>query len=169
MALKRLTLTSKQFRSRAEGATFCQVKIIKRFLQESPSITWGSQKWKGAAAIFIKSLKKIKKERMERLVNLCWSVAAKRAEVNRIEEAKAWIKKYFNVASFSRGEEKFINNANTANILISSPTQAINQEEAEIAKTGPIKRRPKNKAFQGRINIQKGNYSIFGIWAQKLF
>jgi hypothetical protein len=39
----------------------------------------------------------------------------------------------------------------------------MNQDEAEIARIGPIIRRHKKVAFQGRISIQKGNNSIFGI------
>jgi hypothetical protein len=39
----------------------------------------------------------------------------------------------------------------------------MNQEEAEIAKIGPTISRDKNNIFQGRIRIQKGNYSILGV------
>jgi len=40
----KLFFTSKQFKRRAEGATFCQAKIINELAQESPSITWGNHK-----------------------------------------------------------------------------------------------------------------------------
>lgn len=56
-----------------------------------------------------------------------------------------------------------MSNVKIANIFISRPIQAINQDEAEIAKIGPEIRRLANKIFQGRISIQKGNNSIFGI------
>jgi hypothetical protein len=39
----------------------------------------------------------------------------------------------------------------------------MNQEEAEMERIGPNNISLTNKAFQGRIIIQKGNYSIFGI------
>lgn len=58
----RFIFASKQFKSRAEGATFCHARTINTFLQERPSTTWGSHKWKGAAAIFISNPKKIKIE-----------------------------------------------------------------------------------------------------------
>jgi len=90
-------------------------------------------------------------------------VAANKAVVKRIDEANAWIRKYFRVASFSRGEEKFISKTKTASIFISRPTQAMNQEEAETAKIGPATKRLKNIVFQGRMIIQKGNDSIAGI------
>jgi hypothetical protein len=62
---------SKQFNSRAEGATFCQARRMKVFLQDRPSTTWGSHRWKGAAAILIKSLKKIRNEIAEKLERPC--------------------------------------------------------------------------------------------------
>jgi hypothetical protein len=164
----KFSLISKQFNRRAEGPTFCQAKIIKEFLQESPSITWGSHKWKGAAPIFISSLKKIKKEVTEELERLCCKAAASKTVDRRIEEANAWMRKYFKVASFSRGEEKFISKAKTASIFISRPTHTMNHDEAEIEKIGPMIKRLRKIAFQGRISIQKGNISILGIWAQKL-
>lgn len=110
----------------------------------------------------MRSLKKIKKEIDEKLERPWWRVAANKAVDKRIEDANAWIKKYFNVASFSRGEEKFINNAKIASIFISRPIQAMNQEEAEIDKIGPIIKSLKKSAFQGRISIQKGNIPYLG-------
>ena len=152
-----------------DGATFCQASTMKAFSHERPSTTWGSHMWNGAAAIFIKRLKKIKKVAADRLEKFCWKVVANKLIIKRIEDAKAWIKKYFSVASFSRGQEEFINNAKIASMLISRPIHAISHEEAETEKIGPRMRSLRNRAFQGRTNIQKGNYSIFGIWAQELF
>lgn len=42
--------------NRTMGAIFCHVKINKQFIQSSPSITSGNQKWNGAIPIFVKSL-----------------------------------------------------------------------------------------------------------------
>lgn len=36
------------------GAIFCQERRIKQLNQESPSITSGNQKWKGAVPILVK-------------------------------------------------------------------------------------------------------------------
>jgi hypothetical protein len=85
----KLFFTSKQFRSRVEGATFCQAKTINEFIQERPSTTWGSQRWNGAAPIFISNLKKIRKEATEKLERPCCKVAANSAVDRRIEEANA--------------------------------------------------------------------------------
>ena len=38
---------------RIKGAIFCQVKIIIHWNQFKNILTWGNQKWKGAAPIFV--------------------------------------------------------------------------------------------------------------------
>jgi hypothetical protein len=81
----------------------------------------------------------------------------------RIAEAKAWIKKYFRVASEFREDLNLISRASSPNILISRPIHAIIQEEAEIAIVVPSKIIYKNIIFQGRISIKRGSTSIFGI------
>ena len=73
----------------------------------------------------------------------------------KIAEARAWTKKYFNVASELREEGPDINKASKASILISSPIHAINQEEAEIAKSDPKIMMKINNNFQGRIRIKR--------------
>lgn len=35
------------------GAIFCQVIIIKQFIQSNPSMISGNQKWNGAVPIFV--------------------------------------------------------------------------------------------------------------------
>lgn len=81
----------------------------------------------------------------------------------KIAEAKAWTKKYFNVASEFREDLNLISRASSPSILISRPIHAIIQEEAEIAIVVPKKIIYKNIIFHGRISIKRGSASIFGI------
>ena len=66
-------------------------------------------------------------------------------------------------ASAFRGDLLSIKIAKTATVLISSPTQAINQEGADTAITEPEINNKKNKSFQGRIRIKRRSISIVGI------
>ena len=79
------------------------------------------------------------------------------------EEAKAWIRKYLIAASAFRGDLLSIRIAKTAIVLISRPIHAINQEGADIAVTDPKINNRMNKVFQGRENIKRRRFSIFGI------
>ena len=76
-------------------------------------------------------------------------------------EAKAWVRKYFRVASEFRGDFSFIANVMKAIMFISSPIQAVIQEGAEIAIKEPRTSNDKKKAFQGKI--KKRALPIFGI------
>lgn len=72
-----------------------------------------------------------------------------------MEEAKAWIKKYFRIDSEFRGDEECKAKARKANKLISRPIQATSQEEADIVTKEPEIRRRKKSNFHGRINIKR--------------
>lgn len=157
-----------QNRRRKNGATFCQVKIREELIQWNPSIIWGTQRWKGAAPNLIRSLSKInleKKSSDERWPN---NILPEKALQIKIAEAKAWIRKYFKVASELRDDLKLIKRAKSPSMLISRPIHAIIQEEAEIAIQVPRKITYENIIFQGRKRIKRRSTSIFGIWAQKL-
>jgi hypothetical protein len=41
---------------RNKGASFCQVAAIKQLIHEIEDITWGNQKWQGAAPSFSRRL-----------------------------------------------------------------------------------------------------------------
>jgi hypothetical protein len=59
-------------------------------------------------------------------------------ENNRIEEAKAWVKKYFNLASYVYKLLDFIHKGMKDKRLISNPIHTLNQEEEEILIIVPI-------------------------------
>ena len=125
------------------GAIFCQVIKIKLLIQFRPSITLGNQKWKGAIPVFI-----IKEEAkiilinkfiflIKLLLNLIF-IEKSKTENKRIAEAKAWVKKYFNLASDVNKLLEFIQKGIKDNKLISKPIQILNQEEEEILIIVPI-------------------------------
>lgn len=116
-----------------KGAIFCQViKIIFEF-HVSPSITLGSQKWNGAAPVFINIVEEIKT-----IVNFS-KLGAKLIKnkliiiVNKnTAEAKAWIKKYLREDSEENKFFDLIIKGIKDNKLISNPIHILNQEFAEI-------------------------------------
>ena len=63
---------------------------------------------------------------------------------NKIEEAKAWVKKYFNLASDVYKLFEFIHKGMKDKRLISRPIQTLNQEEEEILIIVPAIREVKN-------------------------
>lgn len=138
------------------GVIFCQVIKIKLLIQDNPDITKGSQKWKGAAPIFIKR---------EVIINKLIIVKFKNSffknkniiiiDNNKIEEAIAWTKKYFNIDSldikFLLSDIRGIND----NKLISSPIQTPNQEVALIEIKVLIIKTNKNIKFVKVLLIKK--------------
>lgn len=78
------------------GVIFCQVDKIKQFIHLSPLITFGNQKWNGAAPIFIK-----------REIFIIEDVKLDMKEFNLIKiiknsnliDVKVWIRKYLIIAS----------------------------------------------------------------------
>lgn len=116
-------------------------------IQFRPSITIGNQKWKGAIPVFIinddakiilifefkfkKVFHSIKKEN-------------KIIENNKILEAIAWVKKYFNEASEENKLFNFIVKGIKDNKLISNPIQILNQEDEQILIIVPKKSVDKN-------------------------
>lgn len=88
-------------------------------------------------------------------------------ENNKIEEAKAWVKKYFSEASLDIKLLSFIRGIND-NKLISSPIQAPNHELDEIVTIVLIIKIKKNKIFDELLKIKKKRIKTFmsGVWAQ---
>jgi hypothetical protein len=141
------------------GAIFCQVKSIKPFPHVSPSITPGNQKWRGAAPIFsskddlIKVL--IKGFDVKSVFEVPKIKAANTTVNKRVAEAKAWIKKYFKEASVVIKLEELVIKGIKDRRLISRPTQAPNQEFAEILIIVPLKRVKMNKSLVGLLITRK--------------
>lgn len=89
------------------GAIFCQVRIVRVVSIVAPCATSGSQKWNGAAAIFIISanvmifivIVSVVSEISQFEVFSAFMVVANRIVV----EARVCVRKYFVVASVARG------------------------------------------------------------------
>lgn len=80
------------------GAIFWTVARIVLIFQVRPSITWGSQKCRGAAPIFIIRA---------RVTIVLWAgvhvnrvVGAIKIGIIKSADAITWVRKYFNIASF---------------------------------------------------------------------
>lgn len=80
------------------GASFCQVIKINLFIHVIPSITFGNQKWKGAAPLFM-SKDEITIHKENWLDMVPWELNNRIVENSKIDDAIAWVKKYFNEAS----------------------------------------------------------------------
>lgn len=89
------------------GAIFCQVRIVRVVNVVAPCATSGSQKWNGAAAIFIISASvmifmvvvSVVREISQFEVFSAFMVVANRI----VMEARVCVRKYFVVASVARG------------------------------------------------------------------
>jgi len=84
------------------GAIFCHVSNIRTLFQVRPLTTSGTQKWNGAAPIFIKNavFNISEKDSLKWAFSMISSFELKNAIENKISvEAKAWIIKYFIIDS----------------------------------------------------------------------
>lgn len=128
---------------------------MKAHIQFIPSTTWGTQIWKGEAPSLIKSPREINLlNPLEGEKKINWFIF-KKAEKIRRDEAKAWIRKYFNVASEFRGDLSLKERTKRDRILISRAIQAINQEEADMVIIVLVTKKNININFQGAIKIKR--------------
>ena len=77
------------------GAIFCTVIKIQQVVQGAAFMTFGNQKWQGAAPSFIISEIIIK-------VDINGKMFKKIIDIRKITDAVACAKKYFKAASFSK-------------------------------------------------------------------
>ena len=122
------------------GAIFCHVNKIKEFIQFKPSITSGNQKWKGAAPNLVSNAEFIiiiKVELIFREINSIFNNIII-IENNKINEAKAWVIKYFNDDSDENILLTELNKGIIDNKLISNPIHIPIQEYEEIEIKVPI-------------------------------
>lgn len=120
------------------------------FIQFSPSITLGNQKWKGGTPLFI-----IKADaRIIFMIFFLFSIrkshSIKENKIilnNKILDAKAWVKKYFKDASEENKLLLFIERGIKDNKLISKPIHTLNQEEELIVIIVPLININKNKSL----------------------
>lgn len=89
------------------GAIFCQVRIVRVVSVVAPCATSGSQKWNGAAAIFINRANVmifIVVVSVVRVISQFEVLSAFMVVANRmVMEARVCVRKYFVVASVARG------------------------------------------------------------------
>lgn len=138
-------------------------------IQFRPSITIGNQKWKGAIPVFI-----IKEEaKMILILELKFVVIFhsikkenKIIENKRILEAKAWVRKYFNVASEENRLFNFIVKGIKDNKLISNPIQILNHDEEQILIIVPKNKVAKNNILYEFFKIKKKRIItfIYRVW-----
>lgn len=132
---------------------------INPFIQLSPSITPGNQKWKGAAPIFRSS---------ELLINVF--IIIERLEFGReglsirepkitvrsnVAEASACTKKYFKEASVENKFFELVIKGIKERRLISKPIHAPNHELAEVEINVPPINVNKNKNLVGLLTIRE--------------
>lgn len=122
------TLISILYDNKAKGAIFCQVNKMNEFVQFSPLKTSGNQKWKGAAPIFNnRDVLSIVDSVISRMSERGFFILKKWIiENNRIEEAIAWVIKYFNALSEGYLFLWFLISGIIERRLISKPIQAVN-------------------------------------------
>lgn len=122
---------------RVMGATFCQVRIIIICIHLVVWITWGNQKWKGAAPILIDRAKVVNK--LGKNIEFSEFKEKNIAEEKIIKtDAIAWAIKYLIAVSEERGFNWEIIIGISLIKLISNPIQQVNHEEEEQAKRVPI-------------------------------
>lgn len=112
------------------GAIFCQVNMIRQFIQFKPSIISGNQKWKGAAPIFRNKAEFIK---IIRYLLKFWGKNSKKDNITIIEnskkiEANAWVIKYLRVVSEEYIFFEFFIKGIIDIKLISKPIHILNHE-----------------------------------------
>ena len=113
------------------GAIFCQVVISRAVVRVDPCITSGSQKWAGAAPIFIARAVIIRVE--DSLLFSCVMSHEPVCQAFRVLESKisaeavACVKKYFVAASVDRGCFCFAITGRIEIMFSSRPSQAVSQ------------------------------------------
>jgi len=151
------------------GASFCHVSIVRLVSVVVPCVTSGSQKWNGAAAIFIIRASVISVVDVWFVVSVIshWevSIAFIVAANIMVIDANVWVRKYFVAASVDRGWLGFEIIGIMDNVLISRQAQAI------IQCVDAITRMVLSVMLVGIINhdirfISEGRSGIFGVWAR---
>lgn len=121
------------------GASFWIVRRINAWGQNKPSITWGNQKWRGAAPNFINKDKAIK------VYEILTVYIYKDLDIIKIVEARAWTRKYL-IAASVKWEFSFVEIRGIKDSRLSSkPNHAPNQEVEEIERREPVRRVKKNR------------------------
>ncbi len=140
-------------------------------IQLNPSITIGYQKWKGAIPIFIinEEAKIMLIFELKFVIIIIFHSIKKENKIienNKILDAIAWVRKYFNEASEENKLFNFIVKGIKDNKLISSPIHTLNQEEDLILIKVPINNVDKNNILYEFFKIKKKRIKtfIYRVW-----
>lgn len=149
------------------GAIFCHVSIIKVFNQVKPSIISGNQKWNGAAPIFNKSAE-FNIKFIENFISILYIklIESLIIENNNIVDAKAWIMKYFNLASAANILLDLFIKGIIESKLISNPIHILIQLYEEIVINVPENNEIKNNNLYKNIKKKRIKTYINGVWTQ---
>src|SRR5271156_2941770 len=118
------------------GASFCHVNMSSALSHSILEITWGNQKWKGAAPIF-REIAAMTSKLKWRVWDWGWKEEVQMAEKISATEARAWGKKYLIEASVALKLILWRIRGIRLIKLISRPSQQINQELDEAAVSEP--------------------------------
>lgn len=151
------------------GAIFCHVKIVRAVSVVAPCATSGSQKWNGAAAIFIISDRviifvvglSVIRQISQFEVFSAFMVVANR----RVVEARVCDRKYFVAASVARGWCCLEMIGAMDRVLISRQAQAISQCVVVVIKMVLVVML-RVMVVRDVGLISKGLLDIFGVWAR---
>jgi hypothetical protein len=133
------------------GAIFWIVARMAFVVQDRPSITWGSQKCRGAAPIFM--IRAVTMIAFVFISHVCSVNGVVIIGIRNIAEARACVKKYFSIASLVVFLLRLANKGTNASVLISRPIQAENQDEEEAVITTPISMNAVNKIWIGMFYV----------------
>jgi hypothetical protein len=135
------------------GLTFCTVRSIKRTHQCKGSAILGTQPWKGATPSFTNKANKT--NRFILSAHDPRELEAERIPNNKIEEAKAWVKKYLTLDSLSPLELSFRINGMNPKVFNSKPNQHMDREEEQETKIRLHTIMPENKMKEGVSQIRE--------------
>lgn len=149
------------------GAIFCHVISMRQLIHLVDDITSGSQKWNGAAPIFIIILDIIIIDGMfllsHHIMYFIWII---KIEINNIVDAIDWIIKYLIAGSLIIEFLLSVNMGIIDSKLISSPIQIPNQEFEEMDRIVPIINDDRKRSFIELLYIKKRRVITFinGVW-----
>lgn len=135
---------------------------MKQFSQDNPSITEGNHIWKGAAPIFKNKVMEIIELVAFSFIIFMFMIELRMTKVNNIDDAMAWIIKYFIAASVDNILSFDEINGIKASKLISKPIHVAGHELDLIEIIVPKIIMTRNNDFEGlNIEIKKKRIYTF--------
>lgn len=138
------------------GANFCQVDKIIQIYHLEQAITWGNQKWNGAAPILINILIINNKEVIVGEIKVNAGPEISSPAINKRPDPSACTKKYLIAASVSWFELDCTIRGIKDNKLISNPAHTKIQWEEDIVTRVPVTKVVMNSVVDGIEEVIKG-------------